>query len=106
MGTELFKQLRVSVIIGYVLAWNFLLALGMWIGGGWNFDSTPARIFLIIALVGTSGLALAIAHYAPVQAAVLRSRDNVGAVRRDLWLLASITGVLASACVISFFAKS
>jgi hypothetical protein len=105
MGTELFKQLRVSVMVAWVFAWNVLLTGGMWLGGGWNFESAVARIFLIIALLGTSGLALAIAYYGPVQSVTLRSQDNVAAIRKDLWFFVLLTSIGAVATVISFFAE-
>lgn len=105
MGAELFKQLRVSVMVAWVVAWNALLAGGMWLGGGWSFESAAARIFLTTALLGTASLALAIAYSRPVQSVTLRRQDNVAAIRKDLWFFTLLTGIGAIATALTFFVE-
>jgi len=106
VGTELFRHVRGVVLVGYVVAWNALLAAGMWAGGSWDFKSTAARVFLLVALLGTTGLGLAIAYWDPVQTWALRSRENLPGLRKDLWFIVLLTGLGAAATAASFFAPS
>jgi hypothetical protein len=88
-GREIVKHLRISVMIAFTIAWNGLLLLGMWLGGrGMSYQSSQARVFLFIALLGTAIFALAIAHSSRVQAVTLRARDNLGGLRQELWFIA------------------
>jgi hypothetical protein len=92
MHIELFRHLRVAVMIAWVFAWNAVLLFGMWLGGqGFSYKSVSARIALLAALWGTAALALAIARSTQIQAATLKSRENIPELRKELWFIAIVT---------------
>jgi hypothetical protein len=100
---ELFRHLRVAVMIAWVFAWNAVLLFGMWLGGqGFSYKSVSARIALLVALWGTATLALAIARSTKIQAATLKSRENIPGLRKELWFIAVVTLGSSSAILLSF----
>jgi len=95
-GREIVTHLRISVMVAYVLIWNGLLFLGIWLGGrGLSYDSPIAEIMLLVALIGTALFALSVAHSSWVQSVVLRSRSNLPGLRIELWFIAILTAFLS-----------
>jgi hypothetical protein len=103
IGPNLYKHLRVAVMIAWLIAWNAILLFGMWLGGqGLSYKSASSRIALLTGLIGTAALALGIAYSAQIQAATLRSRENIPGLRRELWFMVVITLLSSLAVVLSF----
>jgi hypothetical protein len=106
IGPNLCKHLRVAAMVAWLIAWNGILLLGMWLGGqGLSYKSASSRIALLTALLGTAALALGIAYSTQIQAATLRSLENIPGLRRQLWFVAVIT-LLSSLAVLLSFATS
>jgi hypothetical protein len=103
----LFKSLRIPVMVAWVVSWNATLLLGMWVGGrGFSYESTASRVALLIALLGTSGLALSIAYSNAVQAWALRSTEDLPALKRDLWFTAVLTFLGFVSVLLSFASQT
>ncbi len=79
-------------MVAYVVVWNGVILLGMWMGGGgFTYQSVPARTMMLVALWGTAIFALMIAYSPQVQAVTLRSRENIPGLRKELWFIAILT---------------
>jgi hypothetical protein len=93
------KNLRSGFLIFYVLAWNALLGLGLWIDGSMKGGPAFSALFAV-ALLSTSLLCLAIIFLPGVQAICIRATSQVGLIRKELWITCIFTGVLG---IVAFF---
>jgi hypothetical protein len=107
IGPNLYKHLRVVVLIAWLVGWNAILLFGMWLGGqGLSYKSASSRIALLASLLGTAALALGIAYSAHIQATTLRSRENIPGLRRELWFIVVIMLLSSLAVLLSFATRT
>jgi len=85
-------DIRTSVGIAWVVAWNALFGLAFWMNGG--FQPVPGRPTLIpasAACVASAIFAALIACSTRVQNLTLRPGADIAATRRGLWFIVFIT---------------
>ena len=102
MESELHKHLRISVLRTWVIAWNVLLGMGIWVNGGLsNFHSPLAICIMALALLGTAAFALALLLAPSVRTWALRLDGQFHKIRNALWFIALITTAMGAGTVIS-----
>lgn len=102
LGREIIKHLRIRVMIAWVIAWNILGGLSIWIGGERHtINSFISNALTLTALLGTSCVALAIIYSATAQAVTLRASDSIQGLRKELWFIAVLTAGLAVAQIVA-----
>lgn len=95
MASPIFRHLRIGFMVAWLVAWNALLGVGLLLDR--QTVSTQSTYFggmFAIAALGTSLLCLALIYVPRVQASAFRVGASVADVRRDLWFLAALTGIL------------
>lgn len=97
MNSELHKYLRIGVMVAWVVLWNVLLGVSIWLNDGLGHVRVPlANWPTAVALLGSSAFALLIAHSERVQAWALRPGTSARPIRKELWFVALLTGALGS----------
>ena len=97
-------NLRISVSVGWVVAWNVLLGIAFWINGGFTppLRSPAAQLLTATAFFGTALFSLAIALMPSVSYWALRPGANVTVIRKDLLFIAFLTAALGLGMSFSF----
>ena len=85
MASPIYKHLRMSFMVAWVVAWNALLGVGLLLD---RQAASAQSIFFggmfALAALGTSLLCLALLYVPRVQASAFRIGTSVAVVRRDL----------------------
>ena len=101
---RLARNLRISVSIGWVVAWNLLFAIAFLVNGGFRTTAKVARCKLLVAtaLFGTALFSLAIALVPVVSYWALRKGAHVAAIRNDLFSISILSTALGCGMTFSF----
>jgi hypothetical protein len=103
MTSVLHHHVRAGVLIGWVLAWNALFGIGIWMNGGFApLPGSPMFVPISVACFGSAVFAVLIACSGGVQALVLRVYGDVDPIRRELWFIAFVTAVLGVGAVVQY----
>ena len=88
MTLQFYRHLRIGFMLLWLVAWNVLLGLGILLDGGASGASSKYfSVMFAVALLGTSGLCLAVLRVPGLQALALRPESTLHMVRRDLWFM-------------------
>ena len=101
-------NLRISVSVGWVVAWNVLLGIGLWVNGGFTppLRSPVAQLLAATAFFGTALFSLVIALMPSVSYWALRPGAHVAGIRKDLLFIAFLTAALGLGMTFSFVGGS
>jgi hypothetical protein len=98
MKSELHKHVRVSVLIGWVIAWNVLLGTSVWLNGGLGRAKVPSAAWpTALALVGSCGFCILLLLSRATQSWALRPTGQLSAIRQELWFIVLLTGGMGAA---------
>lgn len=98
------KNLRIGFLVCWVLAWNALLGLGMWLDGSMEGGSTFSTFFSVAAIC-TSLLCLVVIFSPSVQTFVIRPTSHIGLIRKQLWFTCILTGLLGAIALVGVVSK-
>lgn len=105
MAPAIYRHLRIGFMVAWVVAWNALLGIGLLLD--LQTSSAPSTYFgvmVALAALSTSLLCLALLYVPRLQASAFRMGTSVAVVRRELWFLAALTGILGLASAAGFLA--
>jgi hypothetical protein len=104
MALTIYRHLRISFMLLWVVVWNALLGTGLFLDrqAGYEHGIFFSALFGVAAL-GTSCLCALVLYVPRMQALALRAGATVADVRRDLWFLALLSGALGVASSVGFF---
>ena len=95
MNSELHKHLRIGVMVTWVILWNALFGVSIWLNGGLGHVRVPVANWpTAVALLGSSAFALLVAHSGRVQAWALRPGASARPIRKELWFVALLAGAM------------
>jgi len=95
MEISLHKHLRVGFMLAYVVAWNVILGVGVWMDRGANsFGISTFAVLSVVVLLGTSLLCLGVIFVPAVRAVALKPSSDIAFVRRDLWTIFVFCGAM------------
>ena len=100
--TSILKHIRIAVLLGWLVAWNALVLLGVYIDRNLGHtDNFAFHVTFGAAIVLTLCLCLGIIFVPSIQSAVLRENSRIDAVQRELRMVVLIGGMLAIAVLAS-----
>jgi hypothetical protein len=104
MPLTIYRHLRISFMLLWVVLWNALLGTGLFLDRQAGYEhGIFFSAFFGVAALGTSCLCALVLYVPRMQALALRAGATVADVRRDLWFLALLSGALGVASSVGFF---
>jgi hypothetical protein len=100
MALSTFRHLRITFMLAWVLAWNALLGIGLFLDRqAGSSQSTYFSGMFAVAALGTSFLFLSLLYVPRTRAYALRAGATFDAIRGDLWFLVVFTSLLGLASI-------
>lgn len=93
MKLELHKHIRASVLLSWVVAWNVLLGLSIWLNGGLGPEHVSIAAWpTAIALLASCGFCLLVLFSSTARSWALKPTSHIAEIRDGLWFVALLTG--------------
>lgn len=93
MKLELHKHIRASILVSWVVAWNVLLGLSIWLNGGLGQEQVSIAAWpTVIAFLGSCAFCLLVLFSSATRSWTLKPTSQIAAIRNGLWFVALLTG--------------
>jgi hypothetical protein len=95
MQWQTFARFKPSFAVSFVLAWNGMMIVGIWLNGGMGRIHSPAALVVVgLAALSIPCILFAAATHDFFRQLVFRPKTNLAEIGSDLLILGSIGGLL------------